>query len=191
MIIHVHRLLITRRNFTMLYLFEVLALVVGQSQGLFVADLHFRGVITWVRKVVDHFLHGFELLLPPGHMRVHVLNQCARWSSFHLLHSYVTPSLVVLWQVREKKFDFEQLTCKLFWSQILVFDVVSNGFLRNVFLVSIKLCCEESRDTFYSCVYHRSYFLFNNNKSNPYYNYILKYSKDSLLNSLKKSQNLN
>ena len=87
MIIHVHRLLITRRNFTMLYLFEVLALVVGQSQGLFVADLHFRGVITWVRKVVDHFLHGFELLLPPGHMRVHVLNQCARWSSFHLLHS--------------------------------------------------------------------------------------------------------
>ena len=45
-IIHVHRLLITQRSFTMLYLFEVVAVVVGQSQGFFITGLHFGGVIT-------------------------------------------------------------------------------------------------------------------------------------------------
>ena len=113
-------------------------------------------------------------------MRVHILHQCARRSSFHLVYRDVTPSAVVLFQVRFKEFDLKQLICELFWSQIVVADVVSNGFLRYVFLVSIELRSKESGNTFYCCVYHRSHFLFNNNKHNLYYNYILKFYKHSL-----------
>ena len=81
----------------------------------------------------------------------------------------VTPSAVVLLQVREKELDLKQLICELFWSQIVVADVVRNGFLRYVFLVGVKLRGEESGNTFYCCVYHRSHILFNNNKHNLYY----------------------
>ena len=76
----------------------------------------------------------------------------------------VTPSAVVLLQVREKEFDLKQLICELFWSQFVVADVVRDGFLCYVFLVGVKLRGEESGNTFYGCVYHRSHFLFNNNK---------------------------
>ena len=45
-IVHVHRHLITQRSFAVFYLFEVVAVVVGQSQGFFITGLHFGGVIT-------------------------------------------------------------------------------------------------------------------------------------------------
>ena len=97
-------------------------------------------------------------------MCVHVLHQCAWRSSFHFVQRNVGPSAVVHLQIREKEFDLKLLTCELLWSQLVVADVVSNGFLCDVFLVGIKLRGEKSGDTFYGCVYHRSHFLFNTNK---------------------------
>ena len=61
-------------------------------------------------------------------------------------------------QVREKNFDLKLLTCELFWSQIVVADVVRNGFLRDVLVVGVKLRGEESRNSFYCGVYRGTHF---------------------------------
>jgi len=74
LITDVHGLLITPRSLFAFDLFIFLALVVGDSQRFFIADLHFGRVITALRKSVDHFLHGVVLKLPPGYVCVHVLH---------------------------------------------------------------------------------------------------------------------
>ena len=112
----------------------------------------------------EHLLHEFGLKLPPGDVRVHILNESAWRRRLHLVGWYRLPRAVKKLQVWEQPFDLELTGGELFRGEIVVLNVETDGFLCDVLVVGIELRCKESRDTFYCCVYRRRHFLFNNNK---------------------------
>ena len=113
---------------------------------------------------INHLLHEFGLKLPPGDVRVHILNESAWRRRLHLVGWYRLPCAVFLLQEWEQPFDLELTGGELFWGELVVLNIVTDSFLGDVLVVGIELRCKESRDTFYCCVYRRRHFLFNNNK---------------------------
>ena len=103
-------------------------------------------------------------MLPLANVIVHVVDKCARRCRLHLIDGYCIPLAVKQLEVVKQPFDLEITGGECFRSEPVVFYVESDGFLCNVFLVSVKLRGKESRDAFCGCVYHISYFIFNNNK---------------------------
>ena len=96
-------------------------------------------------------------------MSVQALNELSWWCSFHLIGWYRKPLSVQLLQVGKEPLDFEISCGELLRGQFAVFDVESDGSLCDVLVVVVNLLCKELGNTFYFCVYHRKYFLFNNN----------------------------
>ena len=163
-ITHVHGLLITPRIFSVFFLFVFLAQVVSIGPRSLFISLHFVCVIMAIWQSVDRLLHEFGLKLPPGYVRVHILHECAWRCSLHFVGWYRLPLAVQQLQVWKQPFDFEICSGEFFRGETVVFYVETDGFLRDVLLVDVELRGKESGNSFYGCVYHRSHFLFNNNK---------------------------
>ena len=139
-------------------------MVVGDCERFFIGSLHFGGRITALRQTVYHLLHGFVLSLPSGYVCVHVLNKLSRLSRLHFVDRDVVPPSIDKLKIRQQDSDLEISVCKLSRREIIVSDVVCDGFLCVISCELIEVCREESRDTTYCCVYHLTHIVFNNNK---------------------------
>ena len=84
-------------------------------------------------------------------------------SRLHLGSSDAYPLTVVLSQVREEITHLNVLFFVVVRSDFVVTQPVSNGFLRDVLLMGVKLSCEESRAAGRQFVTHSKSFIFNNN----------------------------
>ena len=74
------------------------------------------------------------------------------------------PSVVELLEMLKQVLDLKLLVRKFLWREFMCNDVVGDGFLRDVPIVCIKLCGEESRTAALQFVSHKNSSLFNTNK---------------------------
>ena len=75
------------------------------------------------------------------------------------------PSVVELLEMLKQVLDLKLLVSKFLWREFMCNDVVGDGFLRDVPIVCIKLCGEESRTAALQFVSHKNSSLFNTNKN--------------------------
>ena len=112
---------------------------------MLVGWVKFLGGVLDLRQTINDLLNGLVVLLPPVHVRVDVVDKCPRRRSFHLVRRNICPAPVVNAEVVVEPADLELALGELLGREVLLPDVVGDGFLCSVAYINLEPSCEESR----------------------------------------------